>query len=243
MDKPASEGDIFLSKINVAFARSQGILQSWMPQKDSSSATKSSKNDAYDKDSDEDDYTATGEAPGIDDESSLGDDGLASKSKLNPASQKLLEQLLGKKAANAKLKEQKPHRSANGFDASKPMPTTSHSTLATATTAQNDSDDEEEGRAAMLTSSSRRGTRKVRDRKRPAYVTAGGSADAIVDPDVEPPDPREDPATVREILGQGEGVALQEEEVEKRPAKRKATSFMDEMLAKKKKKKGKGKKE
>ncbi|KJX93364.1 hypothetical protein TI39_contig4330g00015 [Zymoseptoria brevis] len=243
MDLPASEGDIFLSKINVAFARSQGILQSWMPQKHSSSATQLSKNDAYDKDSDEEDYATTGEA-GIGDTTSVGDDGLSSKSQLNPASQKLLEQLLGKKAANAKLKEQKPHRSANGFDASKPMPTTSPSTPATATTVPNDSDDEEEGRAAMLTSSSRRGTRKVRDRKRPAYVTAGGSADAILDPDVEPPGPREDPATVREILGQDEEVASQKEEVEeKRPAKRKATSFMDEMLAKKKKKKGKGKKE
>jgi hypothetical protein len=241
MDKPPSEGDIWLSRINVSLARSQRVLQSWLPPKDTTTATASSQNDVND-DEDDEDFTAMGESVGVGAKTSLNDDSLPSKSKLSATNQKLLEQLLGKKAANAKLKEQKPHRSTNGLDASKPMP--SSSKPAPGAQGNVSDDDEEDGRAAILTSSSR-GARKVRDTKRPAYATVGDSRETMINTDAEPPDPREDPATVLEIISQNNTADVEDlqdaaEEV-KRPAKRKATSYMDEVLAKKKKKKGKAK--
>jgi hypothetical protein len=238
MDRPPNEGDIWLSRINVSLARSQRELQSWLPPKDTTSGALLSQNDP--EDDDDEDFIAMGESAGIGIKPRLDDNGLPSKSKLSATNQKLLEQLLGKKAATANLKERKPPPTNTGLDASKPMP--SSSKTAPAATQDGSDDDEEDGRAAMLTSSSR-GARKVRDTKRPAYATAGGNADTLINPDVEPPDPREDPATVLDIISQDNAVSA-EQEVErdvKRPAKRKATSYMDEILAKKKKKKGKAK--
>lgn len=234
MAKPpqVSEADIWLAKMNVGLNRSEKVLQSWMrPGQPLDSA--SSLGGSGDKNDDDEDFSAMSGVGGIGTVASA-DDAVPGRKKLSDSNQKLLEHLLGKRAASAKMKEKKPHTSANGQTGSKPMPSDSKPKV---TAPVDDSEDDEEmGRASTLGS---RGTggRKVRDAKRPAYTTAGGEGDAIVDLDVEPPDPREDLATVAELVTQ-EKTAGDEAEVQatKKPAKRKATSYLDEMLAKKKSK-------
>lgn len=227
-----SEADIWLAKMNVGLNRSERVLQSWMrPGK--SIENGSSLQDGRGGDDGEEDFSAMSGVGGIGTIASA-DDAVPGRKKLSDGNQKLLEHLLGKRAASAKMMEKKPHVSANGQTGSKPMPVESKSKVTAP--ADESEDDEEMGRASTLTS---RGTggRKVRDNKRPAYATAGGRGDAIVDLDVEPSDPREDLATVAELITQEKPT---EDEIEvpvsKKPAKRKATSYLDEMLAKKKNK-------
>ncbi|CZT16479.1 uncharacterized protein RCC_02322 [Ramularia collo-cygni] len=224
--EPVSEADIWLAKMNVGLSRSERVLQSWMrPAQSLDNGTSSSQIAKGDDNSDED-FTAMAGSGGIGTVASA-DDAVPGRKKLSDGNQKLLEHLLGKRAAAAKMKEKKPHTSANGQSGSKPMPVESKSR--TTMPADDSEDDEEMGRASTL-SSRGMGGRKVRDTKRPAYTTAGGEEDNIVDPDVEPSDPREDLATVAELVTQEKHDA----QAVKRPAKRKATSYMDEMLAKKK---------
>lgn len=225
-----SEADIWLAKMNVGLNRSERVLQSWSRPKrviENETSSRTSCGSVADED-----FSAMSGSGGVG-IVACADEAILGRKKLSDGNQKLLEQLLGKRAANAKMKEKKPHTSANGQEVSKPMPVESKPKVAVPV---DDSEDEEMGRASTL-SSRDMGRRKVRDTKVPAYTTAGGERDVIVNPDVEPPDPREDLATVMELVSQ-EKVAEDEAEmlVEKRPAKRKAASYLDEMLAKKKNK-------
>lgn len=141
---------------------------------------------------------------------------------------KLLENIMGKKEAEAHRKMQ-----ASKHSTSKPM----EKSQPKAVQRVDEDDDEDEGRAAAVSSKGKK--RKARDNKTPAY-TAGGQADSGLDEAAEPPDPREDTATVKELATQDKS----EVEETQRPKKRKAGSYLDEILAKsakKKKKKNKGK--
>lgn len=229
---PVSEADIWLAKMNVGLSRSDRVLQSWM--RPGKLQENGASPQTISKDENDEDFSGMFGNGGIERVASA-DDAVPGRKKLSDGNQKLLEQLLGKKAANAKMKEKKPHTSANGQTGSKPMPSEAKQKIDTP--ADDSEDDGEMGRASTLSS---RGTggRKVRDPKRPVYTTAGGEEDAIVTPDVDPPDPRQDLATMKEMATQEE---VEENEAhrevqEKKPAKRKATSYLDEMLAKKKNK-------
>ena len=100
-----------------------------------------------------------------------------------------------------------------------------------------DSDEEEQGRAAAFTSK-----RKTRDRDLPAFRAGGPDSPTHIDIDATPEDPREDLSTVKALANGDQGQKEKDSEEDQRPSKRKATSYLDELLSKKKKKKtGKGK--
>lgn len=236
---PASEADIWLAKMNISQNRSERVLQSWVRRKkvpENGDSTQVLRSDGI---ADED-FSAMSGAAGVGIVASAEDDAILGRKKLSDGNQKLLEQLLGKRAASAKMKERKPFTSANGQEASKPMPAESKPKV---TIAAEESEDEDMGRASTL-SLRDTGRRKVRDAKTPANTIVGGEGGVMVNLDVEPPDPRNDLATVVELVSQENGAEEEAEKtVQKKPAKRKATSFLDEMLAKKKKKNGKKKAE
>lgn len=231
---PVSEADIWLAKMNAGLNRSERVVQSWM--RPGKSQVNGTSPQIANGSLDEEDFSALSGAGGIEIKGSAEEDATPGRKRLSDQNQKLLEHLLGKRAASAKMKEKKPHTSANGQTGSKPMP--SKSEPKAAVPADDSEDDEEMGRASTF-SSRDTGGRKVRDTKKPAYTTAGGEADVVLKPDVDPPDPREDPVTMKELIMQ-EKASEDEDEAEvpiqKKPAKRKATSYLDEMLAKKKSK-------
>ncbi|KAF2165592.1 hypothetical protein M409DRAFT_23885 [Zasmidium cellare ATCC 36951] len=223
------ESEIWASRSNVLFARSQRVLQSWIPSNQS--------NNQQDED-DESDFKGTRDAAGVgavnqDEDSEL--DGILRRKRTD--NDKLLEHLIGKKAAEARRKSQRADagKSMSLSKHAAPKPITSTSGKVRVASRAQDSEDEEEemGRAATFTSKQRR------DAKTPAYATAGGQADVEVDADAEPPDPREELATVKELV-------KQDEEQDTKPKRRKVGSYLDEVLAqsgkkgKKKKKKTKG---
>ncbi|USW55138.1 hypothetical protein Slin15195_G084570 [Septoria linicola] len=260
-----SEADIWLSRVNIAHARSQKLLESWLPKSNSSStsATTNSNTHEDENDQEEDDFIGMTESAGLGTrpkDSDVEVDGILKKRHAS-SQDKLLEQLLGKKAAAAKRKEQafaKQTKSnialgrtgplpATSLSApsSKPGPSSSSSRSAPAIVAEDDDDDEEDepGRAATFT-----GKRITRDRNLPAYAVGGdhgGRDSSPIDADATPPDPRDDVATIKAMV-KGTSQAEHElaesdaEEEEQRPRKKKATSYLDELLSKKKKKKGKG---
>ncbi|KAK4496041.1 hypothetical protein PRZ48_013310 [Zasmidium cellare] len=221
------ESEIWASKNSILLARSQRVLQSWIPSKPS--------NDQQNED-DEDDFQGTRDSAGLgavneNEDSEL--EGILKRKRTD--NDKLLEHLIGKKAAEARRKSQKADagKSMSMSKHAAPKPITSTSSKVKAVSRPEESDDEEEGRAAAFTSKMRR------DTKTPAYATAGGQADVEVDPDAEPPDPRKELATVQEL-------EKQNEEQDTKPKRRKVGSYLDEVLGlsgkkgKKKKKKGKG---
>ena len=243
-DEQITEADIWLSRVNIAQARSQKLLQSWLPK---SGAQTSSSTPA--EDDDEDDFVGMTESSGLGTapkDSEFEVDGVLKKRHAS-SNDKLLEQLLGKKAAAAKRNEQAQARQTKSNIAlgrAAPVPVNGASTSAKpGASKEDDSEDEDEpGRAATFT-----GKKVTRDRNLPAYATGGSGRRGVtpIDEDAEPPDPREDAATI-EAMKNGTSQAHQEppaeSEDEAPPKKRKATSYLDELLSKKKKKKGKGKK-
>ncbi|KXS94194.1 hypothetical protein AC578_3325 [Pseudocercospora eumusae] len=154
--------------------------------------------------------------------------------KRNMSNDRLLETLIGKKAADAKRRSQAASKSniASNHAAPKPMTSSSRSR-------EEDSDDEEEmSRVSAFTSK-----RKTRHRDLPAYTVGGADSPARVDIDAQPEDPREDLATVKALANGDQAQKEKSSGEEQKPSKRKATSYLDELLSikKKKKKKGKGK--
>lgn len=152
--------------------------------------------------------------------------------KRNMSNDRLLETLIGKKAADAKRRSQAASKTniASNHAAPKPVTTSSRPR-------QESSDDEEEmGRASAFTSK-----RKTRDRDLPAYTVGGADSPARVDIDAQPEDPREDMATVQALANGDQAQKEGDSGEEHKPSKKKATSYLDELLSSKKKKKKKGK--
>jgi hypothetical protein len=244
MEKPVSEAEVWLSRMNVVEARNNKLLQSWVPKSAQEAAT------SADDENSDDDFAGDSELAGLGTAAKASDSELDAMLKRRPLStnDKLLEHLLGKQAAAKKRKEQQAEKAlaksniAAHHGLSKPMNgqqngLRSASTHPTPSTSQADESDDEMGRAAVFSSKS-----KSRDPKRPAYTTRASDSDAKINQDAEPPDPRDDGATVQEIVeGQQEqGHKASNEEEDERPRKKKATSYLDELLSKKKNKKGKG---
>lgn len=234
-DSPAagqlSEGDIWFSRYNVHAAKDQNVLRSLL-----GGSTADSTNNPQDQD-DESDFKGTREVAGLgavnqDEDSELN--GILKRKRTD--NDKLLENLMGKKAAEAHKKARKaePGTSMSVSKHAAPKSVNSSTSKSKPQSRPQDSDEEEEvGRAGAFTSK-----KKTRDAKVPAYVTTGGKAAEKVDPDAEPPDSREEIATVKELV-------KQDGEEDMKPKKRKVGSYLDEVLGKrgkrgKKKKKGKG---
>lgn len=246
MAEQASDADVWLSRVSIAQARSQRLLQSWLPKNATSSSTPAEDED----DHDQDDFTGLTESAGLGTkpkESDFEVDGILKKRHAS-SNDKLLEQLLGKKAAAAKKKEQalaKQAKSNIALGRAAPLPANGTSVSGkgaparSAQPADNSDDEDEPGRAATFT-----GKKVTRDRHLPAYATGGTGARSTtpIEEDATPPDPRDDAATIKAIE-KGTSRALHQqiegEEESARPRKKKATSYLDELLSKKKRKKAK----
>ncbi|KAF2209550.1 hypothetical protein CERZMDRAFT_100341 [Cercospora zeae-maydis SCOH1-5] len=246
MAEHASDADVWLSRVNIAQARSQRLLQSWLPKNAAPSSTPAEGDD----DDDQDNFTGLTESAGLGTkpkESDFEVDGILKKRHAS-SNDKLLEQLLGKKAAAAKKKEQalaKQSKSNIALGRAAPVsangtPASAKGGLARPAVPAVDSEDEDEpGRAATFT-----GRKVTRDRHSPAYATRGGGARGAtpIDEHATPPDPREDAATIK-AMKDGISQASQEQAEAQadsaRPRKKKTTSYLDELLSKKKRKKPK----
>ncbi|KXT09412.1 hypothetical protein AC579_8443 [Pseudocercospora musae] len=152
--------------------------------------------------------------------------------KRNMSNDRLLETLIGKTAADAKRRSQAASKSNIASNHAAPKPVTSFSRPR-----EGKSDDEEEmSRVSAFTSK-----RKTRDRDLPAYTVGGADSPARVDIDAQPGDPREDLATVKALASGDEAQKEKSSGEEQNSSKRKAISYLDELLSSKKKKKKKGK--
>ncbi|KAK3114909.1 hypothetical protein LTR53_006283 [Teratosphaeriaceae sp. CCFEE 6253] len=211
--------DIILARQSVALARSQRLLQSWLPPKAEESSTTAAVDDDHD-------FEGMTELAGVGSKRKAADEGVLDglKRRKVGAKDKLLEQLLGKKAAQARVKARE---SAAGSRAGlKPAvgkkPVIKEKNV--------ESEDEEEGRAASFKSRKAKvvlapiTTSEPEPKGEGVEGVAGGFAEDVsrlVEAEHQPPRNASPP----------------------RAKKQKAGSYLDELLAQKAaKKKGKKKK-
>lgn len=144
-----------------------------------------------------------------------------------PSNQRLLEQLLGKKAAKGHIASAKaPNRSSNTQSAAQTGKLSGQALIA------EDSDDEEEGRASMVASKSARGTKRAPVLKK--------QADNSEHANVEDAGRAVENETVEAIaVTQPRAASTDEDEV--KPTKKRAVSYLDQLLAEKASKKKKKK--
>lgn len=217
----ASEADVVMNRLNVALARSQKIINSWLP------AAKDKDVGDTTSDQDDEEFKSMSEQAGIGSKIAFGDEGLPDgafqRNKLS-SNDKLLEQLLGKKAAQAKRKSQEAQKRSSTSN-------TAHSGLVAGRAKHpgrdQESDDDEEGRAATFKSRNPRKARKDEQDEGRLEIdyaddAAGNdrapeeSSDPVQHDDVEPALPSK--AT-------------------NQPAKKRPSSYLDELLAQKSNKK------
>jgi hypothetical protein len=142
-----SQADIIFNRTNVALARSQRLIQSWLPPKPEAENQESAANQ-----DDDDDFRGDSEIGGIGSAAQKDDSGLpegAFKRRNPGANDKLLDSLLGKKAANAHRKAQALAKSATAQSQTAPKPAVKETAKRPAL--DSDSDDEG-GRAAAFKS-------------------------------------------------------------------------------------------
>ncbi|OBW63810.1 MAG: Proline iminopeptidase [Aureobasidium pullulans] len=142
-DNPPSDSDVIFNRANVALARSQRLVQSWLPTK-SAQETVQSKSEQELLKEDEELFKSTPELLGVGASAPDTDADPLLRKRPGANNDRLLEQLLGKKAARG-------HRAS-----SKPQPAQKTPTVQKTGTDQlgADEDDEEEGRATMVASNS-----------------------------------------------------------------------------------------
>ena len=215
-----AQADIILNRTNVALARSQRLIASWLPPQ-----TSAQQNDA--NDDDDEDFRGDSEIGGIGSAAQRDDSGLPERRKLG-ANDRLLESLLGKRAAGAHRKgQQQGGRGSSGGlaqGASKPLVREPPKRKPV----DEDSDEEEGGRAAAFTS------RKVKPVKQTAQVRVTGADEDAV-PGAEAEDLAE--RTVHTLPKPAACQPTPSAVGKKRPA-----SYLDELLAHKASKKSKKKK-
>lgn len=234
-----SQADIILNRTNVALARSQRLIQSWLPPKPQAEHQDSPHQPAADED--DDDFRGDSEIGGIGSAAQRADDsGLPEGvfKRRNPgANDKLLDSLLGKKAANAHRKAQAQAKSAAGAGAglgAAQQGATSKSwtkePVKKRSAQDSDSDEEEGGRAAAFKSKrSKPSVPPLRKTPEDTVESSGANADVAEEDgesgqaDVGLKVPQETTSTVKSGR--------------KRPA-----SYLDELLGQKANKKSKKKK-
>lgn len=226
-DAQLAQADIILNRTNVALARSQRLIQSWLTAPTTGPTSETST--PGDVNDDDEDFVGLDELGGLGSTRKADDEGLPDgtfRRKKLASNEKLLEQLLGKKAAQERLKKVRGAISTavgmGAHAATKTMPERGKVEV------QSEDSEDEGGRAAAFKS------------KRP--VRAGGGQRV----GVEPADVGESAVAREGWAGTDAGQAAQtdeaEAEAEQRPTKRKAGSYLDEMLSQKANKKKKNKK-
>lgn len=246
-----SQADIILNRTNVALARSQRLIQSWLPPKPHQDQPAAAADEREQED--DDDFRGDSEVGGIGSSAqrATDDSGLpegAFKRRNPGANDKLLDSLLGKKAANAHRKAQALAKSAasgtggGGRGAHAAQSATSKPSAKEPQkkrSAQDDSDSEEEesGRAAAFKSKRPKPSAPPL-RRTPEDSVESGGANADGAEDGEPGQeaeggleaPRETTTAAAAVKSGGGGGR-------KRPA-----SYLDELLGQKANKKSKKKK-
>jgi hypothetical protein len=219
-----SQADIIFNRTNVALARSQRLIQSWLPPKPEAEQDSPANQD------DDDDFRGDSEIGGIGSAAQKDDSGLpegAFKRRNPGANDKLLDSLLGKKAANAHRKAQalaKQSATAQPQTAAKPA------VKETAKRPAQDSDsDDEGGRAAAFKSKRPRPSKpqpKIAGEPTENDTDARAADEEVKANVTEPsPEPLQETITASKTGGR------------KRPA-----SYLDELLGQKANKKDKKKK-
>ncbi|KAF2487980.1 hypothetical protein BDY17DRAFT_320489 [Neohortaea acidophila] len=145
MERDVTAADVTLNRYNVALARSKKVLESWLPNE-------SGTVPPYDSEGEED-FTAEPEDAGIGSEVTFHAGDLPGSTRLRKSNHQLLEQLLGKKAAEAHQK--KTQDSGKSFSAGKHVaakPLVSRQKASQGVSRRGDDDDEEGGRSAAFQS-------------------------------------------------------------------------------------------
>lgn len=220
-----SQADIILNRTNVALARSQRLIQSWLPPKPESSLSQLEQ----DAEEEDDDFRGDSEVGGIGSTAQRDDSGLpegAFKRRNPGANDKLLDSLLGKKAANAHRKAQALAKSGPGQPQSAPKPLPKETLKRSAQ--ESDSDEEEGGRAAAF--SSKRAKPPKPQRKAP---------EETVESNVE----AEEVEDGEDVKSAPVGAKLsQETSTAGKGGRKRPASYLDELLGQKANKKNKRKK-
>lgn len=221
MDGAVDQNDVILNRINLQLARSRSILQSWTTLK-----SESANDEEDDLDDNDDDFYNIGEAAGIGAKVKDNDEA-ALPARRSAQKDKLLEQLIGKKAANAKRKED-AHKSMSASKHAAPKPLTNKpSTVKT----QEESESEEEGRAAAF-----------RPKKSAGALVPPPDVRVMADGDED--DSENLKISGRSSKGQPSEVAKGKpgkEAVSQRQKRKGGGTYLDELLSKKSKKKKKQK--
>ena len=212
--------DIIFNRQAVALARSRRLVQSWLPPKPTTDDAELPDQQPAAEEED-DDWEGMTELQGVGSKRKAEDEGVLDglKRKKLSSDNKLLELLLGKKAAQAKKKTLETSR-YGGRAVATPL-----EKRATAVR-QHVSEDEEEGRASSFKSR--------KSKAKPAVVE--------LEPEVDRP---EDPVPDEDGMGAKQQVQALSARVEAHPPakKRKGGSYLDEILNQKAAKQDKKKKE
>ena len=226
MGGAVNDADVVMNRLNVALARSQRLINSWLPQ----NQTRESEDGEVEADDDDEHFKPMSETGGIGSKVAFDDEGLpdgAWQRKKLSSNEKLMEQLMGKKAARARVKSRDAGKSISASRHAAPKP------LLNAMREQKrkaESEDEDEGGRAAAFKPRKRG--KARE-----HQVAKQIADQGNDGEME----NDESGPVRggvadEAHDQGTGSIMDSEPGEK-ASKRMGGSYLDELLAQKAKKK------
>jgi hypothetical protein len=221
-----SQADIIFNRTNVALARSQRLIASWLPPKPESEQQESTKAAAADED---DDFRGDSEIGGIGSMAQKDDSGLpegAFKRRNPGANDKLLDSLLGKKAANAHRKAQALAKSANAQSMEAPKPAVKEKPKRPA----EDSDSEEEGGRAAAFKSKRAKPSKPQPKAQENDAEDGAHMDT------DTPEASVEAKAAELTLQPPQDTNTSKSNGRKRPA-----SYLDELLGQKANKKNKKK--
>ncbi|KAI7201039.1 hypothetical protein KC343_g2741 [Hortaea werneckii] len=223
-----SEADIILNRTNVALARSQRLIQSWLPPKPSEESAATQSTPAED---DEDDFKGLDETAGIGSKRTAEDEGLpdgALRRKKLASNDKLLEQILGKKAA-----QQKKKQDANKNSIKSSLPAKQVPMQHTRPQEPESEEEEEEGRAAAFKSKKRKANPPISRSTEPPIRDEGAQKSSKQEEGT-----RDNHDAVHATEPQP---TKDEDSEDERPAKRKTGSYLDELLSQKASKKSKKK--
>lgn len=220
MSKNTSEADVIFNRVNVALARSQKLINSWLPPK-------SAEDEKAEAQNDDEDFSTMTETGGIGSKAAFdGDDESYSSQAVSKhkSNDKFLEMLLGKKAATAhkKSQESKKHTSLSRHAA----PRTREGSVKR--TREVESDDEDgSGRAASFKSRRTRQEQPLVLSRPSEYDTTEAAVSAA-----------ELPKTAGEMSPEGINAvpAPSDEEADSKAARKKSGSYLDELLSQKAKK-------
>ncbi|KAF2673129.1 hypothetical protein BT63DRAFT_421308 [Microthyrium microscopicum] len=217
MPKPTepSEADIVFNRANVALAKHQRLVASWLSPPSAQELASAKSQDELQKE-EEDMFAPVPELLGVGAVVPKDSDGLPKRSEAS-AMEKLRKQLLGKNAAAVK-----PVR--NGSKAAVPEPAKASKSSSARTAAQDDESDEEGGRAIAITSSKSHPVRPKKNKKK-----------RKLEQDEDSPETGADLAHQKESDSSAQAEVALEEPLPKATKKR-AKNFLDEMLEKKSKK-------